>query len=224
VLNLKILPISDIHGQPHVFDYIVGDIDPDSYDIVICAGDVWEGTGIKGKFKWMNFQNAIQKEIVMIQGNHDFWTSTAFDDVPEIHLLHNESVTIDGVKFFGTPNTVNFGNWNHMNDEKSLFELWDKQMPDDIDVMLSHGPPFGYGDNCNQPVYGNTADSHLGSKALAEIILNKNPQYVFCGHIHTGDRVTEMDNGTKIHNVSCLDEAYKFMEFNPPPEVVELRI
>lgn len=221
---MKILPISDIHGSPHVLDYILNEIDPDTFDLITVSGDVWEGTSIGGKYKWDNLQKAMGKSILMIQGNHDFWTSDAFNEMDNIHLLHNESIEIDGVKFFGTPYTVNFLNWNHMSDEKSLFEMWDKLIPNDIDVLLSHGPPYGYGDNCNMPVYGNTPESKLGSKALKQIILDKNPQYVFCGHIHSGDRLTEMDNGTKIYNVSCLDEAYKFMGHNPPPEVVELKV
>lgn len=219
---MKILPISDIHGIPHIFDYILNEIDKDSYDLITCSGDIWEGTSPTGHYRWDNFQQRTNKPIIMIQGNHDFWPSTAFNEYPNIHLLHNESIEINGVKFFGTPHTVNFMNWNHMSDEKSLFEMWDKLVPKGLDVLLSHGPPYGYGDNCNQPVYGNTPDSKLGSKALKQIILDKSPKYVFCGHIHTGDRITEMKNGTKIYNVSCLDEAYQFMGFNPPPEVVEL--
>lgn len=221
---MKILPISDIHGIPHILNYISDEIDPDSYDLITCSGDIWEGTSPNGHYKWDNFQKEINKPIVMIQGNHDFWSSTAFDQYPNIHLLHNEELEIDGVKFFGTPYTVNFLNWNHMSDEKALFDMWDIVVPKDLDVLLSHGPPYGYGDNCNQPVYGNSSESKLGSKALKQIILDKNPKYVFCGHIHTGDRITEMENGTKIYNVSCLDEAYKFMGFNPPPEVVELEL
>lgn len=221
---VNILPISDIHGQPHVLDYILEDIDPDSYDIITCSGDVWEGTSSGGVYKWVNFQKAIGKPIVMIQGNHDFWSSSAFDQVDDIHLLHNELYEFNGVKFFGTPYTVNFMNWNHMSDEDSLYEMWNKLIPENLDVLLSHGPPYGYGDNCNQPVYGNTAESRLGSKALKEVILNKNPKYCIFGHIHSGDRRTIMDNGTICLNVSCLDEAYKFGVFNPYPEVVELEL
>jgi Icc-related predicted phosphoesterase len=221
---LKILPISDVHGSPHVIYHILNEIDPDSYDVLTCSGDVWEGTSTNGKYKWSNLQEIIKKPIIMIQGNHDYWPTEVFDEYPDIHMLHNETVEIDGVKFFGTPHTVNFMDWNHMRDEQSLFDMWDLVVPKDLDVMLSHGPPYGYGDNCNMPVYGNTAESKLGSKALLAILEERAPKYVFCGHIHTGDRVTIMDNGTKIYNVSCLDEAYQFMGHNPEPEVIELEL
>lgn len=219
---LNILPISDVHGNQQVLDYILGEIDPDSYDIITCSGDIWEGSSTGEACYWDDFQKAVGKPIVMIQGNHDFWSSSVFDSFEHIELLHNDCYEFNGVKFFGTPYTVNFGMWNNMCDENSLFEVWDKAIPDDLDVLLTHGPPYGYGDNCNQPIYNNDKYSHLGSKALNAIILERNPKYVFCGHIHSGDRYSVMDNGTKVYNVSCLDEAYMFGGFNPYPKVVSV--
>jgi Icc-related predicted phosphoesterase len=221
---MKVLPISDIHGNDSVLDYIVDNIPNDTYDVITVSGDVWEGATIKKKYTWINFQESVDRPIILIQGNHDYSPSSVFDDVPNIHLLYNNDIEIDGVTFFGTPNTVNFGMWNHMNDEEYLLDLWDKNMPNNVDVVLSHGPPHGYCDNCNQPVYGNNSESMLGSKSLKTVLLDKSPKYVFCGHIHTGDRFSVMSNGTKIYNVSCLDEAYQFMVFNPAPEVIELDI
>lgn len=221
---MNILPISDIHGNPDILDYCIHEIDRDSFDVVTVSGDVWEGSGISGKYKWNTFQKILKKPIIMIQGNHDFWPSTTFNGYKDIHLLHNEGITIDGVSFFGTPYTLNFCNWNHTSDEKTLFDMWDKLIPDKLDVLLSHGPPYGHCDNCNQPVYGNTAESKLGSKALLAVLEDKGPKYVFVGHIHTGDRISVLDNGTKVYNVSCLDESYTAMGHNPAPAVVELEL
>lgn len=221
---MNILPISDIHGDDDILYYIMDYMNPDDFDIVTVSGDLWEGTSINKVKSWVAFQEIIKKPIIMIQGNHDYFPNTAFNDVEDIHLLHNESMEIDGVTFFGTPFTVNFCGWNWMNSEEALFEMWDKVIPENLDVLLSHGPPRGYCDNCNQPIYGNTADTHIGSNSLTLILLDKNPKYVFCGHIHTGDRFHTMPNGTKVYNVSCIDEAYQFNKFNPPPTVIELEL
>jgi Icc-related predicted phosphoesterase len=223
-LYLKILPISDIHGKPQPIAYIKENFDRGDFDAIVASGDLWEGRSPNGKYRWDDLQKAFEVPIVMIQGNHDYFENNIFDQYPNIHLLHNDTIEIDGVKFFGTPYTVNFCDWNYMNDEKSLYDMWDIVVPKNIDVLLSHGPPFGYGDNCNQKVYNNDEHSHLGSKALREIILKKNPKYCIFGHIHSGDRKTVMDNGTICLNVSCLDEAYQFGGFNPYPEVVELEL
>jgi Icc-related predicted phosphoesterase len=221
---MKVLPISDVHGKDEVLHYIVDNIPSDTYDIITVSGDIWEGSSITKKYVWMSFQETVDKPIILIQGNHDYAPSSVFDDVPNIHLLYNETIEVNNVSFFGTPNTVNFGMWNYMNDEEHLLELWKKTIPDNVDVVLSHGPPYGYGDNCNQQVYNNDENSHLGSKSLNSIILERNPKYCIFGHIHTGDRHTIMPNGTICLNCSVLDEAYQFMKFNPPPEVVELEL
>lgn len=223
-LTMKVLPISDIHGKPSILSYILDNFGPDDFDVLTVSGDVWEGTSPNNKYKWDSFQKDIKKPIIMIQGNHDFWSTSAFDEYPDIHLLHNESIEIDGVKFFGTPYTTTFLDWNWMSSEEKLFLMWNELVPSGIDVMLSHGPPFGYCDNVNQKVYGHDADSKLGSKALLAVLMDKAPKYVFCGHIHSGDKFKEMDNGTKIYNVSCLDESYQFGGYNPLPEVIELEL
>jgi len=221
---MKLLPLSDIHGKWDILDYVRDEIPTEYYDVVTITGDVWEGSLVDGVNEIKNFQEAIGKPIVMIQGNHDFWRGSIFDNVDDVHLLHNESVEINGVSFYGTPYTVNFMNWNWMSDEETLYDVWSKNVPDKVDVLLSHGPPHGYCDNCNQPVYGNTADSTLGSASLRKVIEEKDIKYVFCGHIHTGDRVRKMECGTMVYNASCVDESYNFLGFNPAPMIVKLKL
>lgn len=221
---MKVLPISDIHGKPQPFAYIKEFFKKGDFDIITISGDIWEGTSPNGKYKIDDLQKTFDVPIVMIQGNHDYWSTSTFDLYPNIHLLHNETVEIDGVKFFGTPYTTTFLDWNWMMSEGELFKMWDSLIPENLDVILSHGPPYGFCDNVNQSVYGHNSESKLGSKALLAVLLNKSPKYVFCGHIHSGDRFKQMNNGTKIYNVSCLDEAYQFDGFNPVPEIIELVI
>ena len=221
---MNILPLSDIHGKWHVLDYVKDEIDREFYDLVLMVGDIWEGSLVEGANEIKTFQKAIGKPIIMIQGNHDYWDGSIFDDEKDIHLLHNESVEIDGISFFGTPYTVNFLNWNWNLSVEELYKTWIGTIPDKLDVLLSHGPPHGYCDNCNQPVYQNDANSTLGSASLRKVIEEKDIKYVFCGHIHTGDRTRVMDCGTKVYNVACLDESYQFGGHNPMPSVVKLEL
>lgn len=223
---MKILPLSDIHGNHNIYHHIIDNYNVEDYDVVTITGDLWEYVHCDTEQvdSLVDFQKEIDKPIVLIQGNHDYWSGSLFDEIDNIHLLHNTCVTIDGVKFFGTPYTTTFMDWNWMLNEEKLYECWNSLMPDDADVVLSHGPPLGYCDNCNQAVYNNDADTHLGSTSLLTVLLDKNPKYVFCGHIHTGDREGVLDNGTKVINASCLDEAYKFLGWNPAPSIVELEL
>jgi Icc-related predicted phosphoesterase len=222
---MKVLPISDIHNSFQIFDYIAER--EYEFDVLLICGDLFEGRIIHPESLVTEielFQKLIGKPIVMIQGNHDFWSPHIFMDSYNIHMLHNSGVEIDGKTFYGIPQTPRFFNWNHMIDDESEIanQIFIDDLPDNLDVLLSHGPPKGYGDNCNQATYGNNKDSHLGCYSLLHGIYKRKPKHVFCGHIHTGDRVSKMDNGTMIYNVSCLDEGYDFMEFNPAPKVVEI--
>ena len=215
----KVLPISDIHGYAHVLDYITeNDYDP---DLITISGDIAEG---REEFQWSTlnefrkFQKKMNCPIVMIQGNHDYWNIDLFNEADDIYLLHNSGIEIQGLKIWGTPYTPTFFNWNHMKDDNSeaLNMIYD-QMPDNLDILLSHGPPKGYGDT----VKGRP--QHLGSESLYNAILKHKPKNVFCGHIHTGERFSIIpETNTKIYNVSVLDEDYMFNANTPVPNIIEV--
>ena len=227
---MKILPISDIHSNFAVLDYI--EKAGYDFDVLTISGDVFEGRilePIEFVEELEKFQKAIDKPIVLCQGNHDFWDVKILMDSPNIHMLHNSGVEIDGVTFYGIPQTVRFLNWNHLLDDESelMAQVCIDELPEGLDVLLSHGPPYGHGDNCNQPIYGNTKDSKLGCKSLLKGIRKKSPRFVFCGHIHTGDRHTiiqgnDLTKQTEVYNVSVLDERYTFLGYNPKPQVIEV--
>jgi Icc-related predicted phosphoesterase len=78
------------------------------------------------------------------------------------------------------------------------------QIPDDIDVLISHGPPYGYGDL----VEGRT--DHLGSTALFNTMRYAKWQLLACGHIHTGHGINDPTfNCPVVVNASLLDERYR---------------
>jgi predicted phosphodiesterase len=114
--NMRILIFSDIHtefwkeqfgfsGKPVEFPLLP---DPDSYDIVIAAGDI--GLGLAG-FNWLekNFPN---KQVLYVPGNHEYYKHDYFklqEQFNNLNKLNNSNVTvlnpasltIDGVKFVG---------------------------------------------------------------------------------------------------------------------------
>lgn len=219
---MKILPISDIHGNGAILKHILKNYNTNDYDLLTISGDISEGSSIVFAEVIKKFQREIKKPIVMIQGNHDYWDNTIFNRTKDIYLLHNQSITIDGVVFYGSPYSPKFMNWNWMDIEDNLYTIWNSTMPEKIDVCLIHGPPYGFCDNCNQSSYGNNEHSKLGSKALHAILFEKNIRYLMCGHIHTGDRHKTHPSGTEVYNVSVLDETYSYGKFNPYPAIVEI--
>jgi Icc-related predicted phosphoesterase len=230
-MMLRVLPISDIHNEWGIFDDIIENY-VGTFDLLLIAGDIF-GHRITYPQNFIDLMEDTQRKIdvpiVMIQGNHDWWDWTMFDDSKDITVLHNTTIDIMGLKIFGTPYTPPFLDWNFMSDDtpERLGEIFTGMIPDNCDVVLSHGPPYGYGDTCRNGGWGNAPDFHMGSKEFTKGIKLHKPRYVFCGHIHTGIRYSEIENGneiTKVFNVSCLDEDYDYNKGNPRPEVVEIEL
>ena len=80
--------------------------DPESYDLVILAGDIHSHTHA---IPWA--ARTFSKPVIYVPGNHEFYDShlhgmsvqlnQCAQEHPHVHLLDNSSVVIDGVRFVG---------------------------------------------------------------------------------------------------------------------------
>jgi len=200
---MKLVLISDTHGrfQPDL---------PDG-DILIHAGDLsMEGTVIEmwESVKWLGAQKKRFDHIVFVAGNHDFFaeecpkTMRAMAEDKGIIYLQDESTEINGLKFWGSPMTPEFGGWAFMVHRGELMDNHWKRIPDDTDILITHGPPYGILDSTNQ-------GESVGCEALREHVRRVKPALHVFGHIHEGhgkERLFGMP--TLFVNASLLDERY----------------
>ena len=209
----KIVCLSDTHNCSEQI------IVPDG-DILIHAGDATISGTVDEIFlfnEW--FANLPHKHKIFVAGNHDwlFETNNRFARNlldQSIHYLQDSVVVIENLKFYGSPWQPRFFDWAfNLNRGSELAEKW-KLIPKEVDVLITHGPPFGILDEVPR-VYGieNTGCEELRSK-VEEI---KPKLHVF-GHIHCGYGKTEKF-GVKFVNASNCDESY---EPTNPPIVVNL--
>lgn len=88
----------------------------------ICfLGDLYAGRGEISFVDWLERQPwAHERPIVIIPGNHDFEAVNIEDAVDDLkilsrphgwHVLHNETLVIDGVRLFGSPWYPSFDGW-----------------------------------------------------------------------------------------------------------------
>lgn len=210
---MKIVAISDTHNQ-HKFLKIP------KCDVLVHCGDF---TSLGKPEEIMKFKRwivslldeEIIREVVMTFGNHEVWAEKNMDraremlDDPQIHILIDEEKTIDGVKFYGSAHTPTFFDWAFMEDEDALARRF-RRIPEDTDVLVTHGPPFGHLDDVIRPPF------HAGSHALLEAVNKAQPRYHCFGHLHLmGGRTKEVyfgDEGEKITtfvNAAVLDDFYK---------------
>lgn len=203
---MKILALSDLHGY-------LPQIEP--CDLLILAGDyeynrdaAEQGRFMMGKF-FLWLQRLPAKHIVWIGGNHDqtLFFKKAYGDWMRhgrAHYLEDRAITIEGVKIYGTPWTPPFFDWWFMASEDQLRTRY-AEIPDDTDILVTHGPPYGVCDTTGYLIGG--GDPNCGSKALLERIKIIQPKAVVCGHIHEG-RGTARVGKTVVYNVTLCDGQY----------------
>ena len=205
---MKIVCVSDTHNLcPKI---------PDG-DIFVHAGDL-TGRGttqeLQATASWI--ESLPHKHKIVIAGNHDFPLETNLLECREIltncTYLHDSEVVIDGVKFYGSPWQPWFHSWAfNLQRGKQLEVVWNL-IPEDTDVLITHGPPHGildltYWDNQN-----------VGCEELAKRVLKVNPAVHVFGHIHEGYGELEF-SGINFVNASSCNLQYQPIN---PPIVVEV--
>ena len=212
---MRLVVISDTHG---LHDRIVSL--PDG-DILIHAGD-FMGSGIDLKEiqsfnQWLREQPFKQR--VVCAGNHD----RSFENVPEVArglltnaiYLENDGITIDGISFWGSPYTPEFMNWAFMYPRGPAAKRYWDQIPNGLDVLITHGPPRGILDQVAP------GGEHLGCEELRKAVEAKKPRIHIFGHIHGGAGTFE--NGTtRFVNAAYLNEAYRPLEPAGKVRIIDL--
>lgn len=151
-------------------------------------------------------------KVIIIPGNHDLhFKRKFFEGCDKIKCLINEEYDYIGsskvIKIFGTPYCKIFGDWAYMISDDGLREKF-SEIPDNVDILLTHDAPYGVSDIVMQSTHWNTGD-HIGNKPLRDAIIEKRPKYCIHGHLHTTNHECEMLNDTKVYCCSFLDEFYE---------------
>lgn len=222
---MKIIAISDLHGDLPVIDVkaniavVAGDISPLHIQFNKLAMKEW----LKNDFmQWVKHLDV--EKVYLVAGNHDavfeFCSNTLITELSFlssqklIYLKNNSSEYIDDEgktwNIFGTPYCHQFGNWPFMRSEEVLEEKF-KSIPETVDIIVSHDPPFGIGwCDCilENPRSSSVGPEHHGNYPLRKQLEKTKFKWLFCGHIHSGDhRPVEFMDG-KVVNVSLNNERY----------------
>ncbi len=196
----RIVGIADLHGN------LPDDLP--SGDVLVIAGDVcpvvdhrierqraWLGGSL---YPWL--EELPHAEVVWIAGNHDFVCETGgWEAGGRGHYLLDERLELAGVSFYGTPWVPNLPQWAFHASEAELQER-SRSIPQ-VDVVVSHGPPCGYGDR----VLGK---GPVGSRALLDRLAAVPPRLCLFGHIHEGHGRWQRGE-TTLANVAHVDELYE---------------
>ena len=128
---------------------------------------------------------------------------------PNVFYLENSFVEIDQLKIWGSPYSATFGYGWGFNVDRGYdsAQIWNK-IPDDTDIVITHGPIYGYCDRASN-TYENVGCADLYHR-LNEL---KTPLH-FSGHIHEGYGYKETFWGGFAFNGCTCNLRYEAL--NPP--------
>ncbi len=215
---MKIVCISDTHNCN-------AEIQVPDGDILIHAGDATiRGTQpeVEEFLSW--FSALPHRQKIFVAGNHDWLYehdnrfARLLTADSNIKYLEDSFIEIEGLKIYGSPWQPRFFDWAfNLNRGREIAEKW-QMIPDDADVLITHGPPHGILDEVAKKYWTeNTGCEELRKKIEQISRSGKLKLHVF-GHIHCGyGQHTEF--GVKFVNASVCDESYAPTQ---PPIVVEI--
>ncbi len=194
---MKIVIVSDTHGRHESLGVLEGDIllhcgdlcdVSDSSDYALHKVDLWFG---QQKFK----------QILCVGGNHDLALEqrVATGTRPILRhatYLEDDEFIFEGVKFFGLPWVPQLYSWSYFQEDEVLRQKW-AQIPDDVDVLMTHTPPW---EMLDVPTLWN---EHLGCRHLRERVAEIRPKIHCFGHVHASYGY-EKSEGTTFVNASIF--------------------
>ncbi len=213
----RIVCLSDTHNCTNEIDV------PDG-DILIHSGDATTVGSIEQVESFSDwFAGLPHQHKIFVAGNHD-WLFEKKNEYArtllgrDIIYLQDSSIEIEGLKIYGSPWQPRFFDWAfNLNRGYELAEKW-KMIPDDIDILITHGPPYGILDEVpRQWGIENTGCEEL-RKRVDQIASKGNLKLHIFGHIHCGYGVAERA-GVRFVNASNCDESYDPIH---PPIVVDI--
>ena len=197
---MRIVIISDTHN-------LLSKIAVPEGDLLVHCGDLC-GYGKLAELERFNQEISYlpHKYKIVIAGNHD-WpfeleNNIARSALTDLVYLQDEGIEIEGMKIYGSPWQPEFMNWafNLPRRSSELLDKW-RMIPQDIDLLITHGPPHGILDRTK---YG----QHVGCELLRQRVDEIKPRLHCFGHIHEGYG-QEQRKDTLFVNASILNIWYR---------------
>lgn len=187
--DIMVSVISDTHGRHRDLPYVEADV------VLFCGDEAssqhFAKNAIEAEdfFDWYRDYPAEHK--VFLPGNHSLafqagmYRGDALSHMGIITLV-NESVSLHGYKLYGSPYSPLLGRCGaYMRPRERMSAVWEL-IPDDVDILLTHGPPQGVLDmarDYDQPENGEQL-IHVGCQALRQRVDAVQPLLHCFGHIH----------------------------------------
>lgn len=178
---MKILAVADEESTALWDYYVPGRLK--EYDLIISCGDL--------AADYLSFLVTMGRSpLLYVHGNHD----TSYDVNPPdgCDCIDDCLVVYNGIRILGLGGCLRYHPGAHQYSEKEMhrrirklrYALW---RSGGVDIVVTHAPPRGLGDD-NDP-------AHWGFEALVELLDKYQPAYLLHGHVHSNYSM----NRSRIH-------------------------
>jgi predicted phosphodiesterase len=198
---MRILHISDTHSKHGLLKNLP------KADIIIHSGDSSFAGSDSEVLDFMNwFCDLDYPHKIFVAGNHDDCLYDGqIEGLPDnFYYLCHSGIDIEGVRFWGVPLFL-----GDTLKEGRIMQIM-AQIPENTDVLISHGPPYGildFDDNIN-----------YGCKYLLKAVERVKPRYHLFGHIHANYGIRKIGQTTFV-NSAIMNEMYEFVN---KPKLLEI--
>ena len=198
---MKILALSDLHGDKHLAREMAERAFQEQVDLVVLAGDLVDSEnsveGIVGPFR------AKGLEVGVLPGNHEGMAEIGFlVEKYGAKNLHGYTFKKGDVGIFGCGYS-NIG--IHQLNEEDVFKTL-KKAHDSLEgikkkIMITHTHP-------ENSIIG--LGMFPGSGGIRKAINTFNPEIHICGHVHESEGIEEKIGSTRVINVGRKGKIFEF--------------
>ncbi|MEE9323317.1 MAG: metallophosphoesterase [Candidatus Aenigmarchaeota archaeon] len=206
---LKILVITDVHGEFEKFSKIIDKTKAHDFDLVICPGDFTDIHNTPEGYSQMDIAELVLQKLVSlgkpvfsIPGNHEPYDILDIFDEYDVNL-HGRVRKFKDLEFIGFGGAATPFNTKFEPTEKEIKENLERKMKEVKGkfILVTHNPPFG------TKLDKTEAGEHVGSKVIKEFIEKNKPLLAISAHIHEAGGIDKL-NGTTLFYPGVAYEGY----------------
>jgi len=201
VPSTRVVVISDTHCMHRRLDVPDGDL------LIHCGDMTNRGSApeLQDVNEWLGTLPHPHK--MVIAGNMDQRLEGKPKQIKQQFLsnavyVEDELVELAGLSIWGSPYTPKFCGGFQLADASEAQAKW-AAIPEAIDIVVTHGPPYGALDLVGM--------AHVGDLSLRERLQKVRPRYHFFGHIHE-----EGGNRCQVGPTQCINAAQTVMVIDIP--------